>query len=183
MDRWARASDEALLEATLHEPDAFGVFYARHEEAVLRFFMRKVGDPELAADLAAETFAGALLSSRRFRRRAEPAGAWLFGIARHTLSGSLRRTRVAARARRTLELPPLLLTDDVLERIAALSDPALSLVKDLPEGQRAALHERVVEEREYADIARELRCSEAVVRKRVSRALSTLRGQAEEGSK
>jgi RNA polymerase sigma-70 factor (ECF subfamily) len=38
-----------------------------------------------------------------------------------------------------------------------------------------ALQARVLDEREYDDIARELRCSEAVVRKRASRALKTLR--------
>ncbi len=183
MDVWEAASDEDLLCATPSDAEAFGVFYRRYEEGVLRFFMGRVRDPELAADLAAETFAAALLSSRRFRRRPEPAGAWLFGIARNTLSGSLRRKRVAARARRRLELPPLGLTDDLLERISALSDPALELVDELPGPQRDALHERVVAERDYADIARELRCSEAVVRKRVSRALSTLRERAERGSR
>ncbi|MGO9763978.1 MAG: sigma factor-like helix-turn-helix DNA-binding protein [Solirubrobacteraceae bacterium] len=39
-----------------------------------------------------------------------------------------------------------------------------------------ALRARILDERDYAQIARELRCSEAVVRKRVSRALRTLRG-------
>lgn len=182
MDRWDSSSDEDLLLATRREPEAYGAFYRRHEEAVVRFFLRRVEDPELAADLTAETFAAALLSSRRFRRRAEPARAWLFGIARNTLSASLRRKRVAARARRRLSLPPLSLSEDLLERIAALSDPAVDLVDELPDAQREALHARVVEERDYADIAGQLRCSEAVVRKRVSRALSTLRDQAEEGS-
>lgn len=182
MDRWDSSSDENLLLATRRDPEAFGAFYRRHEAAVLRFFMRRVRNAELAADLTAETFAAALLASRRFRRRGEPAEAWLFGIARKTLAASLRRKRVAARARRKLELPPLTLTDEVLERVAALADPALSLVADLPEAQREALQARVVEERDYPEIARELRCSEAVVRKRVSRALSTLRDQAGEGS-
>ena len=95
----------------------------------------------------------------------------------------MRRKRVAARTRRKLALPPLVITDDLLERIAALSDPALSLVEELPKSQREALHERVVEGRDYADIARELRCSEAVVRQRVSRALSTLRERAEKGTR
>ena len=182
MDRWETESDEDLLLATRREPEAFGAFYRRHEEAVLRFFMHRVRDPELAADLAAETFAAALLASRRFRPRPEPAAAWLFGIARNTLAASFRRKRVAARARRRLELPPLTLTEEVLERVAALADPALSLVDNLPEAQGEALRARVVDERDYPEIARELRCSEAVVRKRVSRALSTLRDQAGEGS-
>lgn len=182
MDRWDTSSDEHLLLATRRDPEAFGAFYRRHEAAVLRFFLQRIRDAELATDLTAETFAAALLASRRFRRRAEPAEAWLFGVARKTLAASLRRKRVAARARRRLELPSLQLTDDVLERVAALADPAVALVDDLPDAQREALQARVVEERDYPEIARELRCSEAVVRKRVSRALSTVRDQAGQGS-
>jgi RNA polymerase sigma-70 factor (ECF subfamily) len=183
MDRWDSASDEDLLAATRRDPDAFGVFYRRHEEAMLRYFLGRLGDPELAADLCAETFAGALLSSRRFRSGPEPARAWLFGVARNTLSASVRRRRVAARARRRLDLPQLALTDEVIDRVAALADPALARMEELPDTQREAIRARVLEEREYAEIARELRCSEAVARKRVSRGLSTLREQAEEGTR
>jgi DNA-directed RNA polymerase specialized sigma24 family protein len=38
----------------------------------------------------------------------------------------------------------------------------------------------VVDERGYPEIARDLRCSEAVVRRRVSRGLAALRDQVEE---
>ena len=39
---------------------------------------------------------------------------------------------------------------------------------------------RVIDERDYADIAKDMRCSEAVVRKRVSRGLGTMRARLEE---
>jgi RNA polymerase sigma-70 factor (ECF subfamily) len=42
------------------------------------------------------------------------------------------------------------------------------------------LLERVVAERPYAEIAAELRCSELVVRQRVSRGLKRLRSEMEE---
>jgi len=48
---------------------------------VLRFFVRRTADAELALDLTAETFAAALVASRRFTAGPEPARAWLFGIA------------------------------------------------------------------------------------------------------
>jgi RNA polymerase sigma-70 factor (ECF subfamily) len=44
-------------------------------------------------------------------------------------------------------------------------------------GSRAAVEARIVDEREYEEIARELQVSEAVVRKRVSRGLEALRRQ------
>lgn len=172
--------DEDLLALTRGDPDAFAAFYRRHEDRILSYFLARAGDPEVAADLTAETFAAALVSAHRFRRRREPAVAWLFGIARNTLAMSRRRGRVDARARRRLGMAPLVLTDEAIERIAELDRAALALVDELPTDQREAIKARVIDEREYADIAKDLRCSEAVVRKRVSRALGTLRTRMEE---
>lgn len=147
---------------------------------MLRYFLGRVGDAEVAADLTAETFAAALAGAHRFRARKGPAVAWLFGIARNTLALSRRRGRVEARARQRIGTPTLVLTDELVERIEALSGPALGLVEELPADQRQAVRARVVDEREYADIAKDLRCSEAVVRKRVSRGLASLRTRLEE---
>jgi RNA polymerase sigma factor (sigma-70 family) len=175
-----RSSDDEMLRAARSDPRAFGAFYRRHEERMLAFFLGRVGDAEVAADLTAETFAAALSSVHRFRPRREPATAWLFGIARNTLAMSRRRGRVEAKARRRLGMPPLVLTDEVIERIEALDGLAVALVEALPTEQGEAVRARIVEEREYADIAKDLRCSEAVVRKRVSRGLAAVRQQMEE---
>ena len=77
-------------------------------------------------------------------------------------------------------MAPLLLTDESIERITALDRTALALVDELPGDQQDALRARVIDELDYADIAKDLRCSEAVVRKRVSRGLGTLRARMEE---
>ena len=172
---WHAESDEELLAAARSDPAAFGAFYGRFEERILRYFLSRVGDAEVAADLTAETFAAALASVGRFRAKKGAAGAWLFGIARHTLAMSARRGRVEARARRRLGMPPLELTDALIERIDALAGPAVELVRELPLEQEQAVRARVIDERDYADIAKDLRCSEAVVRKRVSRGLAQMR--------
>ena len=177
---WEDAPDERLLATTRAEPAAFGAFYRRHEDRVLGYFLSRVGDPEVAADLTAETFAAALASAHRFRPRRKPAVAWLFGIARNNLAMSRRQGRVDARARRRLGMAPLVLTDEAIERISDLDHTALTLVDDLPDEQQAAVKARVIDERDYPDIAKDLRCSEAVVRKRVSRGLGSLRARMEE---
>jgi RNA polymerase sigma-70 factor (ECF subfamily) len=174
-------SDDELLRQTPEDPEAFGVFYRRHVDAVLAFFRVRTGDPELAADLMAETFAAAMLAAPRFKPRREPAIAWLFTIARRKLIDSWRRGRVEDAARRKLRLEPLELDDGGLARIDALVDeqrdpnPLTELMHRLPADQREALRLRVLDERDYQDIARELSCSEAVVRQRVSRATRSLR--------
>jgi RNA polymerase sigma factor (sigma-70 family) len=177
---WRRVSDDELLRLARREPAAFAAFYSRHERLVLGFFVGRVGDAEVAADLVAETFAAALSAIPRFRRRREPPTAWLLGIARNILAMSSRRGRVEARARRRLGMPQLTLTDEALERIEGLDATALELLGGLPPRAREAVKARVVDERDYPDIARDLRCSEAVVRKRVSRGLASLRDQMEE---
>jgi RNA polymerase sigma factor (sigma-70 family) len=60
-------------------------------------------------------------------------------------------------------------------RAAAETDLLLRLSEELPVDQFEALRARILDERGYEEIARELACSEAVVRKRVSRAIATLR--------
>ena len=105
-------------------------------------------DPELAADLTAETFASALLSARRYRAGEAPASAWLLGIARNVLAGSVRRARVEDRARRRLGLPPVVLDDDALERIERLGSDARveELLARLTPEQAEAVRARVVDE-------------------------------------
>jgi RNA polymerase sigma factor (sigma-70 family) len=171
-------SDEALLAAVARDPEAFGPFYRRHEDRVLRYFLRHGATAELAADLTAEVFAAALVAAARFEPGG-PAEAWLYGIARRTLASSRRRGRVEARARARLGMAPVELTDEALDRVLALeaADAAAQSLNGLSAPERAAVEARVIEERDYGDIARELNCSEAVVRQRVSRGLARLRRQ------
>ena len=178
------SDDELLAAAARGDGDAFAAFYRRHASLVLGFLRRRVAEPELAFDLAAETFAAALLGVRRYRADGSPAVAWLLGIARNKLRESLRRGRVEAAARRQLRLDPIVFDDADLaaveERAAAGASQLAALVASLPEDQRRAVLARVVDERGYGEIAAELDCSEQVVRQRVSRGLRTLRTQLEE---
>ncbi len=161
---------------------AFGVLYRRHLPVVLRACLSQTGNREVAADLTAEVFAAALTSAHRYRAGHGTVLAWLLGIARNKLLESRRRGRVADSARRRLRLDPVLLTDADLERVeerASLDEDVMARVAELPPALRDAVMGRVVEERPYEQIASELRCSESVVRQRVSRALKTLRSQME----
>jgi RNA polymerase sigma-70 factor (ECF subfamily) len=173
-------TDAELLAATGHEPEAFGHFYRRHEQRIVAYFRQRVASAELAADLTAETFAAALLAHSRYRPAKGPAVGWLFGIAHNILRMSFRRGQVEQRARRQLAMPPLDLTDELIERIDSLRGDANAALAQLPDDQRRAIEARVLDERDYAAIGRELRCSPSVVRKRVSRGLQTLRHRLEE---
>ena len=170
-------TDEQLLEGTPGSPELFGLFYRRHEDAILRYMLRRVRDPELAADLTAETFASALLAVERFDARKGHGAGWLYGIARNVLGHSLERRQVEDRARRKLQMAPIELGEDVVEAVVALDAEreVQSTLATLPEDEAVAVKARVIDGDEYQQIAAQMRCSEQVVRKRVSRGLARLR--------
>jgi RNA polymerase sigma factor (sigma-70 family) len=177
-------SDQELLDlARDGDAVAFGVFFERYQSVVLAYLGRRTRQRDAAADLCGEVFARALIGLHRRRAVVEDsAGGWLLTIARNALVDSVRRGRVEERARRQLGIERLLLTDEDLERIDAQTgdlDRVLALVEQLPEAQRTALKARILDERDYADIAADLGCSDLVVRQRVSRALKTLRSKLE----
>jgi RNA polymerase sigma factor (sigma-70 family) len=173
-------SDEQLLHDEGRGGETYALFYRRYESAVLRYFMRRVSGAELAMDLTAETFAAALTSRKRHDPARGPAAAWLFGIARHILSRSVRQGQVEDRARQRLGLDPLVLRPEAITEVDGLIDsPASDFLEHLPSDQRAAVWARVIDEDSYAEIATTLNCSESVIRKRVSRGLATLRNRLE----
>ena len=158
---------------------AFSAFYRRHLAMVVGWCVRRTGDPELAADLTAEVFAAVLVSAARYEATHESAAGWLVGIARNVLGHSVRRGQVDARARERLGASSLTVEDEdlavVLDIANGQAGATAQLLAELPDGERTAVRARVIEEREYGEIARSLGCSEMVVRKRVSRGLARLR--------
>ena len=69
---------------------------------ILEYFVRRVFDVEIAADLMAETFAAAYESRSPVRDVGRPGGAWLYGIASRKLSHFYRHRRVEMEAARRL---------------------------------------------------------------------------------
>lgn len=174
---WQGRGDAELLTGGSED---FGRFYLRNEDPVLVFFLRRTASADLAADLAAETFARALEGRHSFdASRGEPS-AWLFGIAKHVLGESVRKGRVQNAARRRIGLERLELDDQAIAHIEGLTGAlATEALGKLRADQRLAIEGRVLEEESYDQIATRLRCSTSVVRQRVSRGLRMLRDRLE----
>jgi len=165
----------------MRDLDAFAEFYGRESATILWYLARRTVDPELALDLTAETFAIALSSWEKVRTLApEQAQAWLFTVARRLVSRYFRRARVERRAVERLGLQvPRLSEDDIslIEARAGLSEIRQAIAAELARlraDQRDAVRLRVVEERSYTDISRQLGISEQTARARVSRGLKAL---------
>ena len=172
--------DAQLILASRDDPGAFRMLYDRWAGPLLAYFYVRVREPEVAADLLAETFAVAYERRRKFRDTGRPGGAWLYGIAKRELSHYRRRRSVDGRALRRLgvAVPPL--DDESIARIEALADvereaPALrAAMARMSEREREAVELRVIDELEYGEIAVRLGCSEGSARTRVHRGLARL---------
>ena len=146
--------DEELLgRARAGDAQSFEVVYRRRYPIVLAFLAKRVAQPELAADLLAETFA-ALFVLVRDPSRPVPGSpiAWLLLTARHLLIDSYRRGQVEADARRRLAMHPVILEDADLVRvqeISATTSVIEELAAQLPADQLRALCARVLDERDY----------------------------------
>lgn len=181
-DEFETADDAELLLGTDRDPESFAAFYRRHEQGVLAYFRHRTHQADLVADLTAETFAHALASRRSFDPARGPARGWLFGIASHVLSRSLRKRRVEDRARRKIGLERIEFTESEYERIEVMSvADLLEIALDgIPDNQRRALQLRVVEERTYEDVASQMQSSQVLARQRVRRGLTALRSRLED---
>jgi len=173
-------TDAELIVASRDDPRAFRRLYDRRADELLAYFYRRVFDPEVAADLLAETFAVAFAKRHRFRDRGVPGVAWLYGIARKELSHWFRHQQVERRALAKLgvEVPGLdAASIALLETSAELDGYRTALAEALEQistSERDAVRLRVVSELSYGEIAARLRCSEAAARTRVCRGLARL---------
>jgi RNA polymerase sigma factor (sigma-70 family) len=151
--------------------------YRDHGRRLAGYLMRATRDAEVAADLTAETFAAALVARDRYRPELGAPSTWLYGIAAHKLSDWRRRGYAEDRARRRLGIERPRLSDDDLAEFSRLADEVtvVELLEDLPADQRSAVRARLVEDQDYGEMAVAAGVSEAAIRQRVSRGLSTLR--------
>lgn len=173
-------TDAELIVASRRDAAAFRELYDRWADRLLAYFYRRVLDPEVAADLLAETFAVAFERRRRFRDVGRPGAAWLYGIAAKELSHWFRRQEVESRSLRRLAIEVPALDDESIARIEALADveahraALAAALEQMTTDERLAVELRVVAELGYGEIATALDCSEAAARVRVHRGLARL---------
>jgi RNA polymerase sigma factor (sigma-70 family) len=179
--RLARCGDADLLALTPSVPDAFDVFFRRHSEAILAYLWRQTGNQDIALDLTSETFAAALESVGRYDPRRGEARGWLFGIAKYTLLASYRQHSAERSARLRLGMTVTGHSDEAWEEAEARIDASLpnliAGLDHLPRAERMAVVARVLDERDYSEIAASEDASEAAIRQRVKRGLGRLRRQ------
>ncbi|GAB3956550.1 RNA polymerase sigma factor [Micromonospora vulcania] len=156
-----------------HE-DRFRRVYAANFEPLLAYALRRVEQPEDAADVVAETFLIAWRRSREMPPEAE-VRLWLHGVARRVLAnhhrGGARRGRLGDRLRQRLRVGSAVDPgSEVPERLTVRAALAR-----LSEADREVLMLTFWEGLEPREVATILQVSPTAVRTRLSRARARLR--------
>jgi RNA polymerase sigma-70 factor, ECF subfamily len=174
-------SDAELIVVSVHDAEAFCVLYDRWAETLLSFIYRRVGNPEVAADLLAETFATVFEKRSKFRDRGQPGSAWIYTIAGRQVARYYRRKTVELRAVEklgitvpSLDQESLVAFERITESDASAGVLLAQAISQIPPGEREAVQLRVVDDLEYREIASKLNCSVVAARVRVHRGLARL---------
>ncbi|MDO9353174.1 MAG: sigma-70 family RNA polymerase sigma factor [Solirubrobacteraceae bacterium] len=183
-ERW---TDEQLLESPPGGAAGrtFEAFYCRHERLIAAYHLRRAPDPEIAADLTAETFARALEARAKFRGQGHGSAVrWLYGIASNVRALSARQAVAELTKARELGLTRRGLDSEQHAELALLATEGgvLSALEALPAEQRDAIRARILDDLPYADQASLAGLPESTIRKRVSRGIATLRKTAKESA-
>ncbi|MGW4967669.1 RNA polymerase sigma factor [Nonomuraea sp. NPDC004186] len=158
---------------------AFEAFYRRRVDAVMRFVVRRVSDPHLAADLTADIFLAVLDSEHTYVPGRGSELAWLYGIARNVASAQHRKAAIEARATSRVA-GRRLMDDDDLTRMEERIDAerrmrnALEAMQGLPEGERAVLELVAIDQLTVTEAAKALGIRHVTARVRLHRARRAL---------
>jgi RNA polymerase sigma-70 factor (ECF subfamily) len=167
--------DEAIGEALAGTQRAYAAIVDRYQRPVYRLITRLVGEPELAAELAQDTFLKAFRRLESFDR-SRGFAPWLLRIAHNTAVDALRPGRLETVT--TFEAPERATAnlassgpgpDRQAEQRLMLRDVEAGLRRLRPD-HRTALLLRVQDERSYVDIAYVMGVAEGTAKSYVHRA-------------
>jgi RNA polymerase sigma-70 factor (ECF subfamily) len=171
-------TDEEVLAASMRRPEVFGELYTRHFTVVYRYVAGRLG-PDVADDLAADTFLVAFRRRATFDASRGMVRPWLFGIATNLVARHHRTESrwYAALARAGAD--PLAAVsgtgwdeDLIADRVSASRvRPALTAaLARLPDRDRDVLLLTAIGGLSYAEVAFALGIPEGTVASRLSRA-------------
>ena len=149
------------------------MLFDRFHDEIYRFATRRIGDPVAGQDIAADTFADAFRSIRRYEHKGAPFEAWLYTIAR-------RRIVDQSRARARHDHAELTNDEHVASsqgHEAGVVDTVVlrALIARLPDAERDVVELRFMEDLDVEQTALRLGKQPGAVRVAQHRALIKLR--------
>jgi RNA polymerase sigma-70 factor (ECF subfamily) len=165
---------ELVLRATRRDPEAFGVLYDGHADRMYRYFLRRLRQPGLAEDLAAQVFLQAWRAIEDFRP-GPPFQVWLYRIAHNVLVDHLRRSRPCGEIPEDLAAPSYSADPAIMAERLITIERFWEALEDMPPDQQRVVSLRVIEGLSHEEVAAELGKSVAATRVLQHRALARLR--------
>ncbi len=179
----ASAADTAAVDALVDrarqgDADAFGLLYDRFQAEIVRYLAHRIGDPDMAEDLAQQVFLKAWQAIPRYEARGVPFKAWLYRMA-HNQMVDYFRTR-----RQTTDLDGIDVPEEAeaetLVLAAEMSDALGEALSRLSEDHRQVLTLRFLMEKSAREIGEIMGRKEVTIRGLQMRALQALRREIEE---
>lgn len=165
-------STEVLVgRARAGDRDAYGELFNRFHDEIYRFAARRLGDPSLGQDVAADTFVDAFGALGRFAWRGVPFEAWLYTIARRRIADQMRARTRRARA----ESQEQAAFHDDHSRGVIDSVDMREMISKLPGAERDVIELRFMEDLDVEQTASRLGKRPGAVRVAQHRALARLR--------
>lgn len=169
--------DGEAIAGSLATPAGFGVIFDRHFDAIHGYLQRQVG-PDLADELAAQTFLVGFDKRDRYDVSRPSARPWLFGIATNLLRRHRRDMRRQLQAYGRTGVDPVLDAFDGLEArvdAAGMRRELADALAHIPTEELDVLLLYAWAELSYAEIAETLALPVGTVRSRLHRARGRLR--------
>jgi RNA polymerase sigma-70 factor (ECF subfamily) len=168
-----------VSESSRLEAEVVSALYVEHAEELRRFLVGLLRDSQLAHDVLQATFAK--LVEVGHTSREETRKAWLFRVAYHEAMAIRRRQGVDGRAMQQVAWvhPGASRGSDEPAIRFETVEAVRRAIDELPEAQRQILHERIYEEKTFAQIAKELNIPLGTALARMRAALAKLRKRLE----
>lgn len=165
-------ADAAIVLAARSDLAAFEPLYRRYADRVYRYCIRRLGDPERAADATSAIFIKAMQSIEHCQP--ESFRPWLFSIAHNATIDAVRVTRVHDRIDEDLDVADPRVDPEVAALAAETRLEVIALLAHLTADQRQVVELRLAGLDGY-EIAQALGRSRAAVDTAQSRAVARLR--------
>ena len=181
-------ADSAVIAESLHRPERFAAIYDRYFAEIYRYVAGRLG-PDVADDLAAETFTDAFRKRAQFQPGRGALRPWLYGIATNLVARhrrvEARRLSALARADRRASADPddlADLADRAAARVSAqqLRKPLAQALAQLPDHDRDVLLLVSLADLSYEEVAAALSIPAGTVGSRLNRARRKVRTAVEE---
>ncbi len=168
--------DAALLAGVAGgEREAFRLFYERHAGQVTGYLRRLCGDPELAEEIAQETFLAVWQRAGSYSPALGAPLGWLYTITRNRLVDHWRRRQAIPMAGEDLDKMLATPIQDNAELVLSLN----RALECLSVEQRRAVHMAYFGGYTYEETARALELPVGTLKSRIRTALGVLRSRLE----